>query len=387
MASVPTIFVSSSCYDLRQVRATLKGFIESLGYEALVSEFDSFPVQPAINAIENCLKAVDERADLLVLIVGGRYGSVNDQGKSVTNMEYLRARAKGIPIYAFVQRSILEVMSEWKRNLERDFSAVADSPKVFEFVTSLDSEGVWVFPFEGAEEITSTLRKQLAYLFLDSLQIRRRFDVSGLPESLGDLRGNALRMVIDRPILWEYRLFSEIVSQEIAKAKQMRLDLNYQISFGKGEHFEKFEVFSWLRRKSGELGRLIPTFETSINVALQEALGPPGVAGDPEAIVYVGKKLVSLYREAIEWSLDFKNVDVDDDFRRIVELTARMSTNMVDEIEEFSARYQTTLEDALANLPEPGEQRVIDLTLKLTMPDMTELHAEVERINRKYFSD
>jgi hypothetical protein len=164
---------------------------------------------------------------------------------------------------------------------------------VFEFVTSLDSEGVWVFPFEGAQEITSTLRKQLAYLFLDSLQIRRRFDVSRLPESLDGPRSNALRLVIDRPILWEYRLFSEVISQEIAKAKQARLDLTYQISFGKGEHFEKFEVFSWLKRKSAELGRLISTFETIINVALQEALGPPGIAGDPEAIVYVGRKLVS----------------------------------------------------------------------------------------------
>jgi hypothetical protein len=330
---------------------------------------------------------VDERADLFVLIVGGRYGSLNDQGKSVTNMEYLRARAKGIPIYSFVQRSILEIMSEWKVNRERDFSSAVDSPKVFEFVTSLDSDGVWVFPFEGAPEITSTLRKQLAYLFLDSLKIRRRLGVSGLPESLDGLRGNALRLVIDRPTLWEYRLFSEVVSQEIAKAKQARLDLNYQITFGKGEHFEKFEVFSWLKRKSAELGRLISTFETIINVALQEALGPPGVAGDPEAIVYVGRKLANLYREAIQWSLDFKNIDVDDDFRRIVELTGRMTTNMVYEIEEFSARYQTTLEETLANLPKPGEQRVIDLTLKVTMPDMTELHAEVERINRKYFSD
>jgi hypothetical protein len=63
-----------------------------------------------------------------------------------------------------------------------------------------------------------------------------------------------------------------------------------------------------------------------------------------------------------------------------------MTTNMVEEIEGFSARYQTTLEETLANLPKPGEQRVIDLTLRLT--DMGELYAEVERINRKYgFSD
>src|SRR6266496_4813252 len=115
MASVPTIFVSSTCYDLQQVRADLKDFIESLGLQPIMSDYNSFPVEPEINAIENCLKVVNEFADLFVLIVGGRYGSANDQGKSVTNMEYLRARAKGIPVYAFVQKSILNILPVWKK--------------------------------------------------------------------------------------------------------------------------------------------------------------------------------------------------------------------------------------------------------------------------------
>lgn len=41
----PSVFVSSTCYDLKQVRVDLKNFIsEQLGYDAVLSEFDSFPI-------------------------------------------------------------------------------------------------------------------------------------------------------------------------------------------------------------------------------------------------------------------------------------------------------------------------------------------------------
>lgn len=87
----PAVFVSSTCYDLKQVRADLKAFIESLGLEPVISEYDAFPVDPNVTTVENCLRVVDAKADIFVLIVGGRYGAVQDKGKSVTNLEYLRA--------------------------------------------------------------------------------------------------------------------------------------------------------------------------------------------------------------------------------------------------------------------------------------------------------
>ncbi len=103
----PTVFISSTCYDLKQIRDDLKNIIEKdLGLEALLSEYKSFPLDPSLGTVENCLRAVQERADILVLIVGTRYGAITDSGKSVTNLEYLRAKEKGIPIYAFVDRKI-----------------------------------------------------------------------------------------------------------------------------------------------------------------------------------------------------------------------------------------------------------------------------------------
>ena len=44
-ARKPSIFVSSTCYDLKQIRQDIREFIEAdLGYEAILSEYDSFPI-------------------------------------------------------------------------------------------------------------------------------------------------------------------------------------------------------------------------------------------------------------------------------------------------------------------------------------------------------
>src|SRR5437763_1810303 len=110
----PSVFVSSTCYDLKQVRADMFQFLDSLGFEPVLSEYNSFPIQPEANTIENCLVVVNAKADILVLIIGGRYGSAADDGRSVTNREYLSARAKGIPVYVFVQRSVLDLLRIWK---------------------------------------------------------------------------------------------------------------------------------------------------------------------------------------------------------------------------------------------------------------------------------
>lgn len=72
---------------------------------------DSFPIDPDKDTIHNCLRVVEERANILVWIVGGRYGYVtNHENKSITNLEYLRAKTKGIPIFIFVDQSIINML-------------------------------------------------------------------------------------------------------------------------------------------------------------------------------------------------------------------------------------------------------------------------------------
>lgn len=116
LGRIPTVFVSSTCYDLKQIRVDIKCFIEKqLGYEPILSEYDSFPLSSDIGTVENCVRAVKERADIFVLVVGGRYGSLTDTGKSVTNLEYIHAKAKGIPIFAFVSKEVISILPVWEK--------------------------------------------------------------------------------------------------------------------------------------------------------------------------------------------------------------------------------------------------------------------------------
>lgn len=115
---------------------------------------NSFPVNPNYDAITNCLETVKNHADILVLIVGSRYGFQTDSGKSVTNLEYLEAKAKGIPVYVFVSKAIINILPVWEKNKEADYSSVVDTPKLLEFVVSLRHESDnWVFPFENAQDL------------------------------------------------------------------------------------------------------------------------------------------------------------------------------------------------------------------------------------------
>lgn len=181
--------MSSTCYDLKQIRQNIRTFIEDdLGYEAILSEYDSFPVDPDKDTVNNCLRVVEQRADIMVLIVGCRYGYVTERGeKSITNLEYLRARAKGIPIFVFIEQKIINILPVWQNNKEADFSNIVDSDKIFEFVDTLRSKGSnWVHEFNTGADIISCLKKQLAYLVNDSLCLRKHFSEENVsPKVLG----------------------------------------------------------------------------------------------------------------------------------------------------------------------------------------------------------
>ena len=382
----PAVFVSSTCYDLSQIRADLKEFIQTHGFEPVLSEFNSFPMNPNYDTIRNCLEVIKNHADIFVLIVGGRYGEPVREGKSVTNLEYLEAKAKGIPIYVFVSKAILNILPVWKSNKNGDYATVVDSPRLFEFVESLkDKAEHWVYAFETAQDITATLRTQLAYLFMDSLDIRRRIRNVALDQEFQNLSPKGLELLIQKPIGWEYSLFAQALRDGIRSFQDQRYDLKYSVKFGNGIGIENLaELSTWLSNHMNNISNTTTSLTNLINSALPVAFGPPGVAGNPKEIVYVANRVSQAYKRMIDWTLEFRRINVEQDFERLIELASSMAMNMITEIEEFTERIDNEIDAALSNLTDSSEARVIKLTLTLTVPDMTALYDELERVKLKY---
>jgi len=67
----PTIFISSTVFDFRDLRSALKYWLEELGYHVLLFEYNDFPKALDKNSYDACVATV-ERADYFILLVGGR---------------------------------------------------------------------------------------------------------------------------------------------------------------------------------------------------------------------------------------------------------------------------------------------------------------------------
>lgn len=96
-SSVIRVFVSSVSKSLVPTRQQIISHLRIAGYD--VGAMESFGAQPD-PPLDVCLREV-RKSDVVVLIVGPRYGSLLPQGISYTQAEFREARALAIPVLAF----------------------------------------------------------------------------------------------------------------------------------------------------------------------------------------------------------------------------------------------------------------------------------------------
>lgn len=99
------IFVSSTYADLSEERGRVIGTI--FKFDCIPAGLQSFPAMD-VDLFEYIKREIDE-SDYFLLIIGGRYGSVDKQGVSWTEREYNYAVQKGIPVLAFDQADYLQL--------------------------------------------------------------------------------------------------------------------------------------------------------------------------------------------------------------------------------------------------------------------------------------
>ena len=383
----PTVFVSSTCYDLKQIRTDIKCFFEEqLGYEVLLSEYDSFPLDPNVGTVDNCLRAVDERADIFVLIVGCRYGSITESGHSVTNVEYLKAKAKGIPIYAFVDKSILSILPLWRDNPNGNFQSTVDTPKLFEFVDTFRvSDGIWSLGFESAQNIISTLKWQLSYLFCDCLALKQQAVQKRMSKKVLRLEGIAFQTAILRPAGWEHKLFGQLLSDGLDGLTDRKRDFNFGITLAPGQQFQTLDkLIDYITLKTDQLQRAISTVSTLINRTLPDAFGAPGTAGDADYIIYTANRMLEVYSSIIDWSLDFNAIATDQEYSGLVSSFSKMCEVTLSDIEKFSKDYCEIIGHIPDKISENAEPMSSSITLTLSPPNTEKYYYELNKLRQKY---
>lgn len=384
------MFISSTCYDLSQIRRDLKDGIREMGHEPMLSEDKDFPINPSLTSSENCINAVRNDADVFVLIIGNKYGHKLESGQSITNSEFLTAVEKGIPVYTFSLKQMVHLLPFWKNNRTADFSYIVDDNKVFEFLEDVrEKRSKWNFEFETAQDILEILKSQLSILFKKSLESASRIELidSHLVKTLS---GKALKILVEKKQLYEIMLFFQMMQDELDEFRYLRKDCEHHVYFKSGYYIEDISSFAnWQSEKISQLQKSIESLNR-LFVAFDKYYGEPGVESDLDGLFYVAHRFAEYYSFLLNWVIDVRSADYSDDLniKDYLDIMSLLPMRAIEQLESFPVQSMNqikTAQDRVSQgLIEKGTTVNLLLSLSIDEDVNRRLVDEMNKLIRQY---
>jgi hypothetical protein len=163
-------------------------------------------------------------------------------------------------------------------------------------------------------------------------------------------------LLSERPDYWEYFLFAGalVVGLERLQEKYSDYALGYAPRLGLVVPSGEFMHF--LDSQLNEFGEMIGLLDKLLSEdVMAEALGPPGVAGEPEKIFHAASRVIRLYEDMLSWAERIRGMSMPKEYRHVAELLVRFSEQPINELRDFVLRFSTRI-DELASLSAEGEE-------------------------------
>jgi uncharacterized membrane-anchored protein YhcB (DUF1043 family) len=365
------IFISSTCYDLSQIRSDLELGISELGHTPILSESPDFAVNPLNSTIENCIENVNNSADILILLIGNRYGYQLESGKSITNIEFITAKNKGIPIYIFLNKQIINILPIYLKNRNGDYSDLVDNTKILDFADEVRSgQALWTFPFEKYQDIIYVIKLQLSYLFKESLTIKTKLQSHVAYNFDNEISTKALRILLFKNRLFEYEFLSQVMVDEINRLEYLKKDYEYRIVLGSHRLIKKDEEFrDWLSERLAILASYVPNFQNIIVTLLPKYLNEPGYPADLNGLFYCARTYSRVYENFLHWAIDIHSTNVQTHQKDVKDHLVQLLASLLEQVWAFPFQLQEHVAEASQRVIS-GESRVsLDLTLKLDIDE------------------
>jgi hypothetical protein len=168
------VFISSTVYDLIDIRSELAEQLRSMSITPVLSDdkLSDFRVQHDVNSIETCLLNV-ESCDEVLLVLDKRYGPTLENcgydKVSATHLEYRHAIEKKIPIHVYVRDRLEADFTIWRRNKKSNSVALSwISQKDIGLFELLDEHAKlhaksttsnWYFTFSNSIDLKASISK------------------------------------------------------------------------------------------------------------------------------------------------------------------------------------------------------------------------------------
>ena len=375
------IFISSTCYDLNQLRANLADCIKEIGHIPLISEYPSFPIYPELTTIEICKENVSKNADLFFLIIGGCRGSLdNETGKPITNLEFETANRCGIETFIFVKKDVLNLLPIWEKNPHGDFTPQVDYPEVFHFIKQIQLEQKWIFPFDKSNDIIEILKIQLSVFFKELIKKKREGRLY-IPKEFLYESEKAKKIVLDKPKYWEHLLTIELLRDKLKKINREVAELKKGYLYRKTQILNANQTLQFLFCKSRDFVNLLNILTNSVIHEITASWGPPGLPGNEIEIKNVIDNIIKACDGLIELEKDIRSISSPGPFKEILDLMNGWTYQMIDEINKMTDEISRLFENP--NLSGTYEINLVFLPPK----NMDEFNLKLEKLRGAVIDD
>lgn len=382
------IFVSSTCYDLSQVRIDISDFIISLGHQPFLSDFDNFPINPNQQTTINCINNIKNEADIFILIIGSRYGSILSNGYSITNTEFLAAKNKGIPIYIFIDKKVLTALSFWKTNKDGDFKGIVDNVQIFEFIQDIrENYKLWTFEFEKVQGVISTLKTQLSYLFKESLNLRTKLSLNKSPVLNLPISNNALNIILEKEEYFEISFLAQTLVDELCKYENLKNDYTYGILLQTKVHIDHHtEIINWILHRNRYIINLVNSVTNLFKNPLKIYYGDPGVSSDLKGLYYVSRTYGEIFKSLIQWTIETASTNVPEECLELRHTLSKISSELIKEMWDYPFHYYKLLEDwrDKSFIGVTGKDLKFDISLRINEETTKEFNKALEKFSQNY---
>ncbi|MGL5126547.1 MAG: DUF4062 domain-containing protein [Fusobacteriaceae bacterium] len=304
----PRIFISSTCFDLQEIRGNIRQFIRDFGYDPIMSEFGDIFYDFDAHVQDSCIEGI-KSSDFYILIIGDYYGSLYHKANSkkpdsVTLKEFSNAlnldKPKMIFINKFVEydyrnyrrfldnkykeefskneeKIILEKIESKKQEVKEQFDKSYPFPKdsyrfIFYFLDKINDleVGNAYHKFETSFEIKDILKKQWASYFQECLTKRKEADEKQELKKISEKIENIYKLMsslsneLNEKEEGEFSTFiSTVKSSAFEEEKKILANLNKNLFYTEDFNLQRIEFNQKLT--SEDIKKMLESFDELLN--------------------------------------------------------------------------------------------------------------------------
>ena len=240
--SILKVFISSTCYDLDNVRDGLRDFIYDIGYEPVMSDYGDVLYDPRIHTHTSCIEEV-KNCDMLVLLIGGRFG-----GRAINE-------AMSAVDFEKVKEDVLSDHKLYEENKDKTIISEITFPSIekqntakyiFEFINMvrLRNCGNNIFPFKKESDIEDMLKKQWSSYFQKLIKEqfgkKEKSDNNKLEKRVDELQSLIWRFINEAPREKDFQISQKKKYRKILWVDDYPINNESVIRFFEGQniHFD-----------------------------------------------------------------------------------------------------------------------------------------------------